>query len=41
MVQKRQIPFYKIVGRIRFKLEEVEKYLDSVSFEEVGREGKL
>lgn len=36
MVQKRELPFIKIRGRVRFQQEDIEKYLESVRVEAIG-----
>ncbi|MDR3583011.1 MAG: helix-turn-helix domain-containing protein [Candidatus Pacebacteria bacterium] len=35
LVQSRQIPFCKIQGQIRFRAEDMEKFLKSISFEPI------
>jgi len=37
LVEKRQIPFCKIRGRIRFRPEDIETFLGSTRIEAIGR----
>ncbi len=37
MVQKREIPFIKVRGRVRFREKDIEKYLEGVRVEAIGK----
>ena len=36
LIEQRKIPFHKISGSLRFKLSDIEKYIDNARVEAIG-----